>query len=86
MIRAGTKAFQYIAFLPAGLVCPSLLMVGFVTAGNGGFIAALNRGEMGVSLVGGREHGVETGYEVFPPDLDWPGLYVALNNQRSKQP
>ena len=30
MIRAGTKAFQYIAFLP--------LMVGVVTVGNGGGI------------------------------------------------
>ena len=38
MIRAGTKAFQYIAFFPACLVCPSLLMVGFVSTGNGGFV------------------------------------------------
>ena len=45
MIRAGTKAFQYIVFFPACLVCRSLLMVGFVTAGNGGFVAALNSGE-----------------------------------------
>ena len=34
MIRAGTKAFQYIPLLPAGLVCLSPLMVGFVTVGN----------------------------------------------------
>jgi hypothetical protein len=38
MIRAGTKAFQYIVFLPACLIRPSLLMVGFVTAGNGEFL------------------------------------------------
>jgi hypothetical protein len=38
MIRAGTQTFQYIAFLPAWLVCPSLLMVGFVNVENEGFI------------------------------------------------